>query len=368
MKTCIFLALLLSVSVSLVLSWLILSIDEVPLCTYDKGNYLLNLASAEQQNTTIHTGDMFLDNDDVIVIKDAQLDLNGSLLMTGNSSLILDNGILYPAFEKGQHSYTLHDNAKIIMRRGSKIVSGIFDFIIYDNALVNISDSYLEKSITIDLPNAALNAVNSQIRSVWLYAPSRLQISNSTAEQLLCFGDARIVDSHIQSLVVAQSTYPITVDLVNATYDQLDTTNLGKGIVHVKWYLTVSAESQGIPLQGVNVQVYYVANDSLVAQQTTSSDGRILFELTEWEITEHGDTYLGNYTIKASKDETQTQENIILDSSKQITISISTSNSGTPQAVLYTFLVLIGILVLVFAILALHFSKSKIKKEKSISP
>lgn len=363
MKTCVFLALLLSTSISIVLSWSTVPTDKVSLRTYNKGNYLFNLASAEQQNITIHNGDMFLDNDDIIVIKDAQLDLNGSLLMTGNSTLILDNGILYPAFEKGEHSYILRDNAKIIMQRGSKIVSGIFDFIIYDNALVNMSDSYLEKSITIDLPNATLHAVKSEIRSVWLYAPSRLHITNSTAGQLLCFGDACIVDSHIQSLVVAQNAYPIYVDLVNSTYDQLDTTNLGKGIVHIKWYLMISVESQGTSLQGVNVQVYYAVNNSLAAHQTTSSDGRVRFELPEWEITERGNTYLGNYTIKANKDETQIQENIILNSSKQIALSMSINDSETLQAVLYIILVIIGVLVLIFAILVIRFSKKQIKKK-----
>jgi len=141
------------------------------------------------------------------------------------------NSELYPVFGRRQESYILRDNARIIMRRGPKIVSGIFDFTIHDNALVNMSNSYLEAFITIDLPHATLHTVNSQIRAAKVYGTSRLQIINSTAGQLLCHGDARAVDSHIESLVVAHNFYPIYIDLVNATYDELDTTNIGKGIV-----------------------------------------------------------------------------------------------------------------------------------------
>ena len=326
--------------------------------TCDEENSLAMLASAEQQNITMHTGDIVLNNDDVMLVKDAQLDLNGSLLMSGNSTLILDNGILYPAFEKGQHSFILHDNARIIMRRGSEIVSGVFDFIIYDNALVDVSDSNLEKSITIDLPNATLQAVNSQIRSVWLYGSSRLQITNSTAGQLLCFGDARIVDSHIQSLVVAQNAYPIYVDLVNSTYDELDTTKLGKGIVHVYWYLMISVESQGTPLQGVNVQVYYAANDSLAAQQTTTSEGIVQFELPEWEITEVENLYLGNYTVIAHHGAVKTEANVTLTSSQDMTVELS-QGTTSPQELLPALVIALIALVAVVVGLLLYFKKRK---------
>jgi 5-hydroxyisourate hydrolase-like protein (transthyretin family) len=344
MRTSILAALVLIVSIGIAVSWsqtVTANQRKSILNTYGEKNDLVMLASAEQQaNVTAHIGDVVLSGNDVMVVKDVQLDLNGSLLMSVNSTLILDNGILYPAFEKGQHSFILHDNARIIMRRGSKIVSGIFDFTIHDNALVNMSDSDLEKSITIDLPHATLHAVNSQIRAAEVYGTSRLQIVNSTAGQLLCHGDAHVVDSHIQSLVVAQNAYPIYVDLVNTTYDQLDTTNLGKGIVHVNWYLMISVESQGTPLQGVNVQVYYVANDSLAAQQTTPSDGRVQFELPEWEITEAGSRYLGDYTVKTSYGAAQAEANVTLTASKDMTVELPKETEPFPTALVIAAIII----------------------------
>jgi hypothetical protein len=356
MRTSILAALVLIVSIGIAVSWsqtVTANQGKSILSTYGEKNDLAMLASVEQQaNVTAYIGDVVLSGNDVMAVKDAQLNLNGNLLMSGNSTLILDNGILYPAFEKGQHSFILHDNARIIMKRGSKIVSGIFDFIIYDNALVDVSDSNLEKSITIDLPNATLQVINSQIRSVWLYGSSRLQIINSTAGQLLCHGDARIVDSHIQSLAVAQNAYPIYVDLVNSTYDQLDTTNLGKGIVHVNWYLMISVESQGTPLQGANVQVYYVANDSLAAQQTTPSSGQVQFELPEWEITEVGSRYLGDYTVKTSYGAAQAEANVSLTASKDMTVELPKETEPFPTAlVIAAIIIVIGAVAITLGII-----------------
>jgi hypothetical protein len=249
------------------------------------------------------------------------------------------------------------------MRRGSKIVSGIFDFIIYDNALVDVSNSILEKSITIDLPNATLQAVNSQIRVATVYGVSRIQITNSTAGQLSCHGDARLVDSHIQSLVVAQNAYPIYVDLVNSTYDELDTTNLGKGVVHVYWYLMVSVESQGTPLQGVNVQVYYAANDSLAAQQTTPNDGRVQFELPEWEITEVGNLYLGDYTVIAHHDTAETEANVTLTASKDVTVELPQETAPPPERFPTTAIVIALILIAFISIGLLVYLKKHKRQE-----
>jgi hypothetical protein len=365
MRMSILAALVLIVSIGIAVSWsqtVTAKQGKSILNVYGEKNDLAMLASAEQQNITMHTGDIVLNNDDVMLVKDAQLDLDGSLLMSGNSTLILDNGILYPAFEKGYHFYTLHDNARIIMRRGSKIVSGIFDFTIHDNALVNMSDSYLEAFITIYLPNATLHAVNSQIRAAKVYGTSRLQIINSTAGQLLCHGDARLVDSHIDSLVVAHNFYPIYIDLVNATYDELDTTIIGKGIVHVKWYLMISVESQGTPLQGANVQVYYVANDSLAAQQTTPSDGRVQFELPEWEITEVGSRYLGDYTVKTSYGAAQAEANVTLTASKDMTVELPKETEPFPTAlVIAATIIATGAVAITLGIIVYRRKKRAIK-------
>ena len=94
----------------------------------------------------------------------------------------------------------------------------------------------------------------------------------------------------------------------------------------------ISVESQGTPLQGVNVQVYYVANDSLAAQQTTPSDGRVQFELPEWEITEVGSRYVGDYTVKTSYGAAQAEANVTLTASKDMTVELPKETEPFPTA------------------------------------
>lgn len=296
-----------------------------------------------QQNITMHTGDLVLSNNEVLLIKDAQLNLKGNLIMNGNSILILDNGVLYPDFEKGQYSYKLHDNSKIIMQNNSKIESLIFDFMLYDSASIDISDSILSQNIRLDSINATLQAVNSYIRVASIYGYSL--IINSTSSELNFYGNARIVNSQIEQFEVSSLYHPIYVDLVNSTYDRLYTDFIGQGVIRVYWYLRVLVESQGTPLQDADVQVYSQANGSLVAQDTTSSDGRVQFELLALEISEHGETYLGDYTIRVNQNQAQTQETVMLNSSMQKTISIST-DSQRAQAVMYAVLVIVAALII----------------------
>ncbi len=283
----------------------------------------IQIVNNQNQNITMHIGDLILSDNDALIIRDGQLDLKGNLKMSGNSTLILDNGVLYPDFEKGQYSYTLHDNAKIIMQRDSNIESLIFDFILYDNASIDISDSTLSQNIRLDSINATLQVANSYIRVATLYGNSLF--INSTLSDINFYGNARIVDSHIEQFEVSSLYHSIYVDLVNSTYDRVNTDFIGQGVIRINWPLTILVESQGAPLQNADVQVYSQANNSLVAKLTTANDGKALFELPALEISESGQTNLGDYTIKVTQNERLAQESITLNSSTQKTISIDNS-------------------------------------------
>ncbi|MDI9577935.1 MAG: carboxypeptidase-like regulatory domain-containing protein [Thermoproteota archaeon] len=347
-------ALLLFTFASTVFSW-------APIASADNESSLLSPQEAStvgQQNITMHTGDLVLGNNDVLLIKDAQLNLKGNLVMSGNSILILDNGVLYPDFEKGQYSYKLYENSKIVMQNNSKIESLIFDFILYDNAGINITESNLAKSIILERVNATLQAVNSHISTVDAYGgggTSQIRITNSTAGQLRLSCNSRLVDSHIDSIVVTNNISPIYVDVINSTYDQLDTSNLGQGIVRTYWYLTVLVESQGTPVQDAVVQIYSQANNSLVAEQTTSSEGTAQFELPALEISEHGETQIGEYTIRVNQNQTQVQENVTLNASMEKTVSLS----ADLQIIIFAVIAVIVILVVVVFLILLFRKKRK---------
>ena len=120
----------------------------------------------------------------------------------------------------------------------------------------------------------------------------------------------------------------------------------------------ISVESQGTPLQGANVQVYYAANDSLAAQQTTTSEGIVQFELPEWEITEVENLYLGNYTVIAHHGAVKTEANVTLTSSQDMTVELS-QGTTSPQELLPALVIALIALVAVVVGLLLYFKKRK---------
>ncbi|MGE5556081.1 MAG: hypothetical protein ACM3UY_07465 [Methanocella sp.] len=345
----VFVILFLFTTVSMAFSWAPIAVaDNIPLSV----NPLVN-STAYPQNITVHTGDLILTNNDVLLIKDAQLNLKGNLRMNGNSTLILDNGTLYPDFGKGQFSYTLHDNAKITMQKGSDIESLIFDFILYDNSSINILDSKLSQNIRLDSINATLQAVNSSIRVATIYGDS--SFINSSLSDLNFYGNARIVNSHIEQFEVSSLYRPIHVDLVNSTYDRVNTDFIGQGVIRVYWYLTVLVESQGTPVQDAIVQIYAQANNSLVAEQNATSEGKAQFELPALEISEHGETQTSEYTIRVNQNQTQVQENVTLNASMEKTVSLS----ADLQIIIFAVIAVIVILVVVVFLIFLFRKKRK---------
>jgi hypothetical protein len=341
--------------------------------------FLTILLSAEQQtNVTAHTGDIILSGNDVMVVKDARFELNGSLLMSGNSTLILDNAVWVPIISPYGNSYTMHDNSQLILRRGSQLQSaGIYDLHIYDNALINLTDSSIEKSV-YGWPSSRVQMLNSNVSYLALDSDSRgrssllmvnsagtvgcngnTEIVNSALSALAVSLDARIVDSSIGSLVVRGGSSPndgyfgpyVTCYLINSTYGSLDKGNFYNGTIYIEWQLTVSVESEGQPVEGANVQVYYSHNGSLAAQQTTLSNGEVQFDLPETEITPLGSIYLGNYTVKISCGATQAEENITLDSSKQITIPMQIYIPQFPTFLVLVLFVMISLLIILIVLL-----------------
>ena len=231
MRTSILAALILVVSIGIAVSWsqtVTAKQGKSILNVYGEKNDLVMLASVEQQaNVTAHIGDIVLSGNDVMVVKDARFELNGSLLMSGNSTLILDNAVWVPIISPHGNSYTMHDNSQLILTRNSQLQSaGIYDYLyIYDNALVNLTDTSIEKRV-YGWPSSRVQMFNSTAyvaldsdsrgRSSLLMVNSagtvgcngNTEIGNSALTALAVSLDARVVDSSIGSLVVRGGSSP----------------------------------------------------------------------------------------------------------------------------------------------------------------
>jgi hypothetical protein len=338
---------------------------------------------AQPTNITTYDGDLALRNNDVLVVKDARFELNGSLLMSGNSTLILDNAVWVPIISPHGNSYTMHGESQLILKRNAQLQSaGISNFRIYDNALINITDSSFEMRI-YGYPTSKVQIFNSNVSYVALDSDSRgrsslfmtnsagivgvngnTEIINSNLTTLAVALDARIVDSSVDSLIVRGGSSStdgffgpyVKCQLINSTYRNLDKSDFYNGSVYVEWYLTIAVESsEGKPIEGANVQVFYLNNGSLAAQQTTPSNGKVQFNLSETEITPLGSTYVGEFTVRVSYGKTQVEENVILDTNKQITIPTSTKTDFP------LFAMLLILVLIVIALLLILLFRKKVK-------
>jgi hypothetical protein len=338
------------------------------------------LVSVQQTNATSRNGDLVLSGNDFMVIKDAQFTLNGSLLMSSNSTLVLDNTVLIIAQPANWvHRCTMRNSSHLILKNNARFTNvPLFDFYIYDNSLINVTDSTVEERMWL-WNNARVQAFNSKI-DMAMYSggllmvnstgtasgTGKIEIVNSNLTDLgVASSDARIVDSRIDSLSVSGGSLPsdgyfgpyVSCHLVNSTYGSLDKSNFYNGSLYVEWYLAVAVESEGQPVEGANIQVYHAHDGSLVAQQTTPSNGTVQFILPETQITPLGNTYLGEYTVKTSYREAERQENITLNTSKQMTITLL----GTEFPVLPVLLALLSAVIALLLVLLLRKRATKAK-------
>lgn len=337
----------------------------------------ISLSLTQPMNITTYDGDLTLRGNDVMVVKDAIFKLNGSLLLTDKSTLILDNAVWLPILSPHGNSYTMKNSSQLILINNSQFLSGGIlreALYIYDNVLINITDSRFEMEI-YGYPTSKVQIFNSNVSYVALDSDSRgrsslfmtnsiggvvgingnTEIINSNLTTLAVALDACIVDSSIDSLTVRGGSSPtgsffgpyVRCQLINSTYRRLDKNDFYNGVIYVAWYLTIATESvNGQPIEGANVQVYYAHNGSLAAQQITPSNGKVQFTLPESEITPIESIYVGEFTVKISYGETHVQENVILDNSKQITIPISIKTGFLTLAVVLVLSVIIALIVI----------------------
>jgi len=104
--------------------------------------------------------------------------------------------------------------------------------------------------------------------------------------------------------------------LVNSQADSLEIFDEAR--VYKGWYLTVTVTSNNQPLTGAYVEVYD-KNKTIVAKGSTDQYGKISFVLPESIIRSGMDIeYVGDYTIKALYGDFIGEDQVILDTNKQV--------------------------------------------------
>jgi hypothetical protein len=283
---------------------------------------------------TIHNGDIILNGSEIMTLTSEEVILNGSLTMNDNSKLILNGASLSPLLANSA-SYKLYGNSEIIIDNGSFLdarLMGASGARLYDNSTIIMTDSSIQGSIYGN-NNCSLQTSNSQLYdgSATLGKISMLNsgaygltsrnttLINSTAQHVTVLENAQITNSTIGTLEIVGNA--ISCDIVNSKYTSIIKDHF-TGTINVEWYLMMVVTANGHPIEGAEVQVYRAIDNLLVSQISTSGNGAAQFVLPQWIINELGSKDTANYVVKANFEGSQSQANVDLDSSKEISLEL----------------------------------------------
>ncbi len=315
-------------------------------------------------SSDIHQGDLVLVGNNVTVIE-GQFDINGSILVEENATLILRNAVLN--FTQGRDyqfnmtfSNPTNGNPRLIAENTTLATAYSFRvrfhgnsscradrlevwppyatgywWYMHDSSVVSISNSRIY--MVTAYVDSIFEAFNSTMRYMNAFDQVSANISLSYIESLYCSSSSavNVSNSNIlqveakESAVATASNSTITylythqssvVRLVNSSYISYSIYNESK--VYVCWYLNVHViDLEGTDVPSANVTATY--SDATVAEsKLTDANGWTRLTLME-KMMNASDSYpIGNYTTTAKYEVHTGQKSVNMTGNKEITISL----------------------------------------------
>jgi hypothetical protein len=265
---------------------------------------------AVKASSSIHQGDLILTGNNVTVIENRKFEINGSIIVEENATLILNNVVVNLIqtmdFQHRIRFASLPEDTPSLQATDVMITSN-HRFIIwfYYNSSATISNCTIsEKGGLTTWYSSYLYAVELKAEAVVAYMSSTMYLVNSDVGYVCNSG-------------------PVTVWLVNSTYDHIVyLESQSEPIAYVCWFLevhVVDSIGQDVPLANVTV---YRHTGTMMDSELTSNDGLVNFIVPEKVIRPPGHTTYGNYTIKTTYDDFCDQTTVNMTDNKQITLTL----------------------------------------------
>ena len=312
----------------------------------------------------VHQGDLILTGNNVTVIE-GQFDINGSIIVEENATLILRNAVLnFTQVRDYQFNMTFSNptngNPKLLAENTTLTTAYSFNvrfhgnssckadklevwppysvgywWWMYDSSVVSISNSRVY--MVTAYADSIFEAFNSTMRYMNAYSQVSVNISLSYIESLSCSDSSavNVSNSNIWQLEAKASTVATASDstinelytyhssvlrLVNSTYTSCSIYNESK--VYVCWYLGVQViDSDGADIPSANVTARY-PNATVAESKLTDANGWTRLILMEKMINATGNHPVGNYTTTAKYEVHTGQKSVNMTGNKEITISL----------------------------------------------
>jgi hypothetical protein len=298
---------------------------------------LLGLGLMAGENTScanslseIHQGDLILNGDNVTIIE-GRFDVNGSIIVEDNATLILRNAIVnFTQTSNNQFGMTFENptngNPRLIVENAtltstedptsgeayyffvnfhanSSCIANHLEawmasthFWLYESSHMFMSDSHVYAIIDYE---GFFGTNSSTVNYLQVFESASANASSSNIDSLLSYSSGNVIvsDSTINSLSTGFQ-YKSLIQLVNSTCDQYTIDEEGR--VTVSWYLDVHVvddAAQNVP--DANVTAIY-ANATIAESKLTDMNGLTRLTLMEKILNVTGEYPIGNYAVEAT--------------------------------------------------------------------
>ncbi len=180
------------------------------------GNRLTARASPD-----VHQGNLTLRDNNVTIIE-GRLDINGSIFIEDNATLVLVHATLnFTQTKDSQHNIILQDpsngNPRITALNSTVTSEHRVNIYLYENSTASIQDSTLS-CYTFAMDSSVLTILNgSHVETLWGYGSSLIEVRNSTVHEWHIYNYAggqvyaNVQASEIDSLLIGPKTVNCTI-------------------------------------------------------------------------------------------------------------------------------------------------------------
>ncbi|MEM2104946.1 MAG: carboxypeptidase-like regulatory domain-containing protein [Candidatus Bathyarchaeia archaeon] len=299
----------------------------------------MNVPSVRAEDI-FHDGDLILDGNNVTIIDNQILHINGSIIITENATLIIRNngGINFTQQHSSQFNMTLKNpangNPRLIIEKYSGITGNGYSITLYfygNSTLEAYQAATPENVIFVFFDYSVANITESEFWSIYAYHNTVLHITNAWINYVFLYGNAKatISNTEIYNKLLASINSEVTISNCEISdaeayyyvkcyiYDSLidnatlhdDTrawlfnTTMTNGraynnsIAYVYYYLDVHViDLVGQDVPSANVTAYDIENVP-VDSKLTEIDGKARLTLMKGFANETGFYWTGAYTV-----------------------------------------------------------------------
>ena len=291
----------------------------------------------------------------MLVIKDVNLTLYGSIIARDQSKIVIENSILTLALTKpDEYNITIMDHATIeVLNSVVRSSSEEYWFSLY---LFNETKAFFEAASFENshefYGSAEVTIRNSRVWWVLCYGSVVMNITDSVVELVLSATDEARVFMWKTEAAMLSALSSATIRAVDCRVGELGVTcyhhakiwltnvtsttggpisilvekpeRPDEAAVYVGWHVDILVRREGEPVADAEVEVLF-QNGSLAGSGRTGPDGLVRLDLLQMIVKAEGAIYVGNYTIRASCGALVGEETISL-----------TGNMGVPVDLLAT--------------------------------